>query len=72
MPAEFLPDFVLKIAHILPSYYYINNNDLIASLEKFNLKTLSPILQNMVIVLIFSAFFVIATNIISSKKRKIG
>ena len=72
VPAEFLPDFVLKIAHILPSYYYINNNDLIASLEKFNLKTLSPILQNMVIVLIFSAFFVIATNIISSKKRKIG
>ena len=63
---------MLKIAHILPSYYYINNNTLIASLEAFNLKTLAPVIQNLVIVLAFSIFFVVLTNIISSKKRKIG
>ncbi|MDE5587002.1 MAG: ABC transporter permease, partial [Bacilli bacterium] len=27
VPVEYLPDFVLKIAHVLPSYWYINTNE---------------------------------------------
>jgi len=72
VPMEMLPDSVLQIAHILPSYYYIKNNDLIAKIEEFNLETLKPVFINMGIVLVFAFIFVIITNIVSKKKRKIG
>lgn len=68
VPVEFLPDFVLKIAHIFPSYYYINNNELITTLETIHLETLKPILLNMGVLLIFSVLFVLVTNFISKKK----
>lgn len=72
VPMEWLPDAVLKIAHILPSYYYINSNEILKEVETFNFETLKPIFTNMGIVLIFAVGFVILTNIISKKKRKIG
>lgn len=68
VPVEFLPDFVLKIAHVFPSYYYINNNELITTLETIHLETLKPILLNMGVLLIFSVLFVLVTNFISKKK----
>ena len=72
VPVEFLPDSVLKVAHILPSYYYINTNERLKTLEVFNLETLKPIIINMVIILLFTVLFVVITNIISKRKRKIG
>lgn len=72
VPMEWLPDEVLKIAHILPSYYYINSNEMLKEIETFNFETLKPIFANMGIVLIFAAGFVILTNVISKKKRRIG
>lgn len=69
---EWLPDTVIKIAHILPSYYYINSNDMIKQLEIVNFETIKPILINMGIILIFTMIFMIATNIVSRHKRKIG
>ena len=72
VPVEFLPESVLKIAHILPSYYYINTNERLKTLEVFNLETLKPIIINMVIILLFTVLFVVITNIISKRKRKIG
>ncbi len=72
VPAEWLPDTVLKIAHILPSYWYIHNNELIKKIEEVNFETLKPIFGNMGIVLLFSIGFIIITNIISKKKRKIA
>lgn len=72
VPMEWLPDAVLKIAHILPSYYYINSNEILKEVETFNFETLKPIFTNMGIVLIFAVGFVILTNIISKKKRRIG
>lgn len=72
VPMEYLPDSVLKIAHILPSYYYIKTNNLLTSLEVFNFESLKPVFINMIVVIIFSIVFVILTNIISNKKRKIG
>lgn len=71
VPTEMLPDVVLKIAHILPSYYYINSNDRLASIENITFDSMKPILENMLIVLCFSIVFVIITNIISKKKRKL-
>ncbi len=72
VPMEFLPITVLNIAHILPSYYFIKNNELLINIEQFNMETLQPALINMGILLLFSVFFIIITNIISSKKRKIA
>ena len=69
---ELLPDTVLKIAHVLPSYYYINSNEMITQLETINLETIRPILINMAVVMLFAVIFVIITNIISKKKMKIA
>lgn len=70
VPAEMLPDLVLKIAHVLPSYWFINANNLIAGTEQLNAETLRPIFFNMGVVLCFSLLFVIITNFISKRKRK--
>ncbi len=72
VPMEMLPDSVLKIAHVLPSSYYISNNELIKGLEVINFETLKPILTNMAIIIVFSILFILITNIISKRKRKIG
>lgn len=72
VPAEILPDSVLKIAHILPSYWYINTNELVKTIEEFNFETLKPIIINMGVIIGFSVLFVIITNIVSNKKRKIN
>lgn len=72
VPVEWLPNSILKIAHILPSYWYIQTNEKIKVLETINLETLKPILINMGVVILFSILFIFATNIITRKKRKIN
>ena len=72
VPMQWLPDSVLKIAHILPSYYYISTNEILVNLETINFETLKTILINMVAILLFSFGFIIITNIISKRKQKIG
>lgn len=68
IPAEFLPETVVKISKMLPSYWYIHNNNLIKEMEFINVDTIMPILANMGIVILFSILFIIATNLISKKK----
>lgn len=70
VPASMLPDFVLKIAHVLPSYWYIKTNDLLKEVEVFNMETTRPILTNMFIIICFSIIFIIITNVISKRKNK--
>lgn len=72
VPMKWLPDGVLKIAHILPSYYYISSNESLKTLEVFNLETMQPIITNMIVILGFSIIFIILTNIVSKRKQKIG
>lgn len=69
VPMELMPDFVLKIAHILPSYYYISTNEMLKQLETINLDTLKPVITNMGIIVIFTIIFIIITNVISKKKK---
>ena len=45
VPAEWLPDAVLKFAHILPAYWFINSNNLLVDIEKLNLESLIPIIM---------------------------
>lgn len=70
VPMAFLPDAALKIAHVLPSYWFIKTNESIKGLELINLETLKPIFISMLVVISFSVVFVILSNIISAKKRK--
>lgn len=72
VPSEWLPDSVLYVAHILPSYWYINTNDLLKNSEFLNSETLRPMIFNMIIIIAFSILFIVLANIVSRKKRKIG
>lgn len=72
VPMSFMPSYVLKIAHILPTYYFVQNNELIKTLEYFKLETLQPIIINGIIVLGFTLSFVLITLMISKRKQKIG
>lgn len=72
VPMKMLPSFVLKFAHILPSYYFIKNNELLKTLETFNGNTLKPIFINMGVILLFAIAFILLTNLISNKKRRIA
>ena len=72
VPAAYLPDSVLTFAHVLPSYYYIDANNQIMEIQEFDFETIWPIVFNMIVVLGFSAAFVVVANIISKKKQKIA
>lgn len=69
VPTSMLPNFVLKIAHALPSYWYIKTNDLLKEVEVFNVETINPILTNMFIIICFSIIFIIITNMVSIKRK---
>lgn len=66
----YLPSSVLTIAHIFPSFYYIEANDLVGKIESFNLDSLRPIIIDNLVVIGFTIIFVILTNIVTKKKRR--
>lgn len=72
VPVSYLPDFVLKIAHILPTYWYIQNNEEIANLETVSLSNLNTFITNLIVLFIFCIIYIILTNIITKRKQKIG
>lgn len=72
VPAEMLPDTVLKIAHVLPVYWFIDSNNLLLEIEKINLTTLKPIMFNTLIILLFAIFFILINNVVSKHNQKIG
>ncbi len=72
VPMEILPEGVLKVAHVLPSYWYIYNNELIAKIETFDMESLQPLLVNGLVVVGFTVLFIIITNVVSKKKRVIS
>lgn len=69
VPFEFMPDYVIKIAHIFPTYYFVINNEALKVMDNFSLSGVSPLILNMGIVLIFGVCFVIITNYVSKKKQ---
>ena len=69
IPAEFLPEFVLKIAHIFPSYWYINSNNLMSTMEVINFNNMKPVFVNLLVLIIFSIVFMIINNFVSLKKQ---
>ena len=72
VPSTWLPEIVLKIAHVLPSYWYVSSNDLLQNMEYFHFDTLQPILINMAVMIVFSLLFIILNNIINKRKQITG
>ena len=71
IPQEWLPETVKIIGHVFPTYYFITGNETIAKLEEFNIDTLMPVIVNAGIVIAFSVVFVILTNLVTKKRRKV-
>ena len=72
VPFEYMPSYAIKIAHILPTYYYVSNNELIKATETFSLDVIKPLLINGGIIIGFSLVFIFLTNYISKKKQIIN
>ena len=72
IPPEMLPSSVIKIAHILPTYYFISSNEILKSLEVINMSNLHSVFINTIIMLLFSILFIIINNIVTKKKRIIA
>ena len=72
VPIQYLPQSVINLGHIFPTYYFIQNNEIIKGLETLNFDSIKPIIINSGIIVIFIVGFIIATNIIIKRKRKIG
>lgn len=68
IPTLWLPESVIKIAHILPAYWYINTNDFLAELEVLSFANLKTVWINMLVLIIFAIIFIILNNIASRKK----
>ena len=68
IPTLWLPESVIKIAHILPAYWYINTNDFLAELEVLSFANLKTVWINMLVLIIFAIIFIILNNIVSRKK----
>lgn len=69
VPAMYLPSGVLAFSRILPSYWYVNSNDILSNIEYLNFNTLKVVFINMSVLIIFSIIFIILNNIVSKYKR---
>lgn len=70
VPMEWLPNSVLTIAHVLPSYWFIKTNEALKTIEVFSFDSVLPILLQMGMILAFTILFVAISNFVASKKRK--
>ena len=73
VPQILLGDFVLTIAKLFPSYYFILNNELIGKTNSISWVTFSPILFNLIIVFVFGVCYYLLTilfNKINLLKKK--
>ena len=69
VPTYFLPSFVLTIAHIFPTYWFIDTNNKIATMTELNFNSFLTILPNLLVLVLFSIIFIVANLVLSKKKR---
>ena len=69
VPTYFLPSFVLVIARIFPSYWYIDTNHKITTMTQFDFNSFLTILPNILVLVLFSIIFIIGNLILAKKKR---
>lgn len=71
VPTEYLPEMVVNVSKVLPSYWYVKNNNLISQTDVFNSSFYNEFLVSIGVIIGFSIIFIILTNIISKKKQQI-
>lgn len=72
IPVKYMPSFALKIAHIFPTFYFIDNNEYIASLQNFDKASYEFVLKNFIIMIVFIIFFLILNSLVTRFKRKVN
>ena len=72
IPVKYMPSFALKIAHIFPTFYFIDNNEYIASLQNFDKASYEFVLKNFIIMTVFIIFFLILNTLVTRLKRKVN
>lgn len=72
VPARWLPKSVLTFAHILPPYWYVNTNDILAEMEVINFENLKPVITNEIVLIAFIILFIILNLIVTKKKQRIN
>lgn len=72
IPVKYMPAFALKIAHIFPTFYFIDNNEYIASLQNFDKTAFEFVLKNFIIMILFVMFFLILNSLVTRFKRKVN
>lgn len=72
IPIKYMPSFALKIAHIFPTFYFIDNNEYIASLQNFDKSSYEFVLKNFIIMIIFVMIFLILNSLVTRFKRKVN
>lgn len=70
VPQAMLASSVITISKITPSYWFVNANEKIAQLNKFDFNSLQPVLINMVIILGFALVITIITQLYTRLKLK--
>ena len=72
IPVKYMPSFALKIAHIFPTFYFIDNNEYIASIKNFDKASYDFVLKNFIIMIVFIIFFLILNTLVARFKRKVN
>ena len=72
IPVKYMPSFALKIAHIFPTFYFIDNNEYIASIQNFDKASYDFVLKNFIIMIVFIIFFLILNTLETRFKRKVN
>ena len=73
VPVEWLPSSVLKIAHVLPTYWYIQGNEFLKTAEKLQISELGPLAQNMFFLVLFGiGFFGLNLLLLRMKQKRNG
>ena len=72
IPVKYMPSFALKIAHIFPTFYFIDNNEYFASLQNFDKASYDFVLKNFIIMIVFIIFFLILNTLVTRFKRKVN
>ncbi len=72
IPVKYMPSFALKIAHIFPTFYFIDNNEYITSIQNFDKASYEFVLKNFIIMIIFVMIFLILNSLVTRFKRKVN
>lgn len=71
IPQRFLNDTVLKVASFTPAYWYVKANETLGTMKNFSAANLAPVINGMLMQLLFAAAFV-ALGLVAGKRRRLA